>query len=197
MLTTVKKDAINYKCVLVGDSAVGKSSVAHRYISDDFYEFQEPTIGAAFMAKKINIDDREIRLEIWDTAGQERYRSLAPMYYRNASVAIVIYDITQVSSFEGAKSWIKEISKRAKSNCMIVLLGNKSDLENERKIDENEVNTYIENKNILHFKTSAKTGLNIKRIFNTIINKLLDSDSEGIVKKNINIKQVKNKNCCY
>ena len=197
MLTTVKKDAINYKCVLVGDSAVGKSSVAHRYISDDFYEFQEPTIGAAFMAKKLNIDDREIRLEIWDTAGQERYRSLAPMYYRNASVAIVIYDITQVSSFEGAKSWIKEISKRAKSNCMIVLLGNKSDLENERKIDENEVNTYIENKNILHFKTSAKTGLNIKRIFNTIINKLLDSDSEGIVKKNINIKQVKNKNCCY
>ena len=197
MLTTVKKDAINYKCVLVGDSAVGKSSVAYRYISNDFYEFQEPTIGAAFMAKKINIDDREIRLEIWDTAGQERYRSLAPMYYRNASVAIVIYDITQVSSFEGAKSWIKEISKRAKSNCMIVLLGNKSDLENERKIDENEVNTYIENKNILHFKTSAKTGLNIKRIFNTIINKLLDSDSEGIVKKNINIKQVKNKNCCY
>ena len=197
MLTTVKKDAINYKCVLVGDSAVGKSSVAHRYISDDFYEFQEPTIGAAFMAKKINIDDREIRLEIWDTAGQERYRSLAPMYYRNASVAIVVYDITQASSFEGAKSWIKEISKRAKSNCIIVLLGNKSDLENERKIDENEVNTYIENKNILHFKTSAKTGLNIKRIFNTIINKLLDSDSEGIVKKNINIKQVKNKNCCY
>ena len=197
MLTTVKKDAINYKCVLVGDSAVGKSSVAHRYISDDFYEFQEPTIGAAFMAKKINIDDREIRLEIWDTAGQERYRSLAPMYYRNASVAIVVYDITQASSFEGAKSWIKEISKRAKSNCIIVLLGNKSDLENERKIDENEVNTYIENKNILHFKTSAKTGLNIKRIFNTIINKLLDSDNEGIVKKNINIKQVKNKNCCY
>ena len=98
MLSTIKKDTINYKFVLVGDSAVGKSSIANRYISNDFYEFQEPTIGAAFMSKKLNIDDKEIKLEIWDTAGQERYRSLAPMYYRNASVAIVVYDITKASS---------------------------------------------------------------------------------------------------
>ena len=197
MLTTVNKNVINYKCVLVGDSAVGKSSVAHRYISNDFYEFQEPTIGAAFMAKKLNIDDREVRLEIWDTAGQERYRSLAPMYYRNASVAIVVYDITKASSFEGAKSWIKEISKRAKSNCMIVLLGNKSDLENERKIDENEVNTYIENRDILHFKTSAKTGLNIKRIFSETINKLLKENKVGFIKqKNLNEVKVKNSKWC-
>jgi small GTP-binding protein len=197
MLTTVKKDTVNYKFVLVGDSAVGKSSVAHRYISNDFYEFQEPTIGAAFMAKKLNIDDREVRLEIWDTAGQERYRSLAPMYYRNASVALVVYDITQKSSFEGAQSWIEEILRRASDNCIILLLGNKSDLENEIKVDENEVNNYVRNKDILHFKTSAKTGLNIKRIFNTTINKLVEENKEGIIKqKNLNDVKVNNTNCC-
>lgn len=197
MLSTVKKDYINYKFVLVGDSAVGKSSIANRYISDDFYEFQEPTIGAAFLSKKIEIDNKEIKLEIWDTAGQERYRSLAPMYYRNSSVAIVVYDITKNSSFEGAKSWINEISKKAGDGCLIALLANKSDLTNERKVDKKTVEKYLENNNVFHFETSAKTGLNIKKLFYELVKKLLVDNNEGIKIRN-RLSEIKTKKsyCC-
>ena len=109
-----KKKNLRYKFVVVGDSAVGKSCIATRYIHDHFYEFQEPTIGAAFMIKNVTIDDKEIKLEIWDTAGQERYRSLAPMYYRNSNVALVVYDITSKRSFESAKIWVEEIKRKGK-----------------------------------------------------------------------------------
>lgn len=194
-----KKQSIRYKFVVVGDSAVGKSCIATRYIHNHFYEFQEPTIGAAFMIKNLNINEKEIKLEIWDTAGQERYRSLAPMYYRNSNVALVVYDITKKLSFESAKIWIEEIRRRSHSNCIIVLLGNKYDLEKEIEINENEVNDYIEQKNIMHFKTSAKTGLNIDNLFNTIINKLIEQNNEGIIKENdvnINNEIKEYKKCC-
>ena len=187
---------INYKFVLVGDSAVGKSSIATRYVSNDFYEFQEPTIGAAFLAKTIEIDDKKIKLEIWDTAGQERYRSLAPMYYRNASGAIVIYDVTKKDSFDGAKSWIEEILRRGNHECVIALLGNKYDLSKEIKVDKDTVQEYITKNNILHFYTSAKTGKNIKQVFDSVIKKLLSKNDEGIKKREIYIKKEASNKCC-
>jgi Ras-related protein Rab-5C len=188
---------VNYKFVLVGDSAVGKSCVAARYINNDFYEFQEPTIGAAFMAKKIEIDDKEVRLEIWDTAGQERYRGLAPMYYRNASVALVVYDITQKDSFEGAKSWIEELRRKSPDNCIIAVLGNKCDLEKNRKVNKNMVNEYFQNNDLIHLETSAKTGKNIKKLFELIINKLISENIEGVIKpRNLNEIKVNNSKCC-
>ena len=113
-----------YKLVLLGDTAVGKSCIAVRFVRDEFSEFQEPTIGAAFLTSNINYNNINYRFEIWDTAGQERYRSLAPMYYRGSSAAIIVYDITQKDSFYGAKSWINEVKKRA-SHCKIILVGNK------------------------------------------------------------------------
>jgi len=188
---------VNYKIVLVGDSAVGKSCIAARYINNDFYEFQEPTIGAAFMAKKIEIDDKEVRLEIWDTAGQERYRGLAPMYYRNASIALVVYDITQKDSFEGAKSWIEELRRRSPVNCIVAVLGNKCDLENNRKVNKETVNEYFQNKDLIHLETSAKTGKNIKKLFQLLIEKLLKENIEGIKKpRNLNEIKVNNSKCC-
>ena len=187
---------INYKFVLVGDSAVGKSSIATRYVSDDFYEFQEPTIGAAFLAKTIEMDDKKIKLEIWDTAGQEIYRSLAPMYYRNASGAIVIYDVTKKDSFDGAKSWIAEILRRGNPDCVIALLGNKYDLSNEIKVDYDKVKEYITKNNIIHFYCSAKTGKNIKQVFDSIIKKLILKNDEGIKKRDLHIKKEVNSKCC-
>ena len=174
---------VNYKIVLVGDSAVGKTCVATRYVSDDFYEFQEPTIGASFMTKKVESEDKEIRFEIWDTAGQERYRGLAPMYYRKASIALVVYDITQKDSFEGAKSWIEELKRRSPSTCIIAVLGNKCDLEKNRKVSKYSSTEYFEkNKNLIHFEVSAKTGKNIKKLFQVLIEKLLKDNIEGIQK---------------
>ena len=102
---------ISLKVVFLGDTAVGKSCLAVRFVRNEFFEFQEPTIGAAFLGKTINANDKRYKFEIWDTAGQERYRSLAPMYYRGAKAAVIVYDITDEDTFKGAKTWVSEIKK--------------------------------------------------------------------------------------
>jgi Ras-related protein Rab-5C len=93
-----------------------------RFVRDEFFEFQEPTIGAAFLTQTVALDDATVKFEIWDTAGQERYRSLAPMYYRGAAAAIIVYDITNPDSFAGAKSWVKELQRRGDTNVVIALV---------------------------------------------------------------------------
>ncbi|KAL1749027.1 ras family-domain-containing protein [Schizophyllum fasciatum] len=120
--------SVQVKLVLLGEAAVGKSSVVLRFVSDEFQPNKEPTIGAAFLTQKCRLEDRVLRYEIWDTAGQERFHSLAPMYYRNAQAAVVVYDITKAASLEKAKSWVKELQRQANPNIVIALAGNKVDL---------------------------------------------------------------------
>eukprot|EP01032_Pedospumella_encystans_P029341 gene29341-33135_t len=132
----------HFKLVLLGDSAVGKSCLVVRFVRDEFFEFQEPTIGAAFLTQTVTLDDATVKFEIWDTAGQERYRSLAPMYYRGAAAAIVVYDITKKDSFNGAKSWVKELQRRGDPNVVIALAGNKADMEGKRKVQTEEAQQY-------------------------------------------------------
>ncbi len=158
---------ISCKVVFLGDTAVGKSCLAVRFVRNDFFEFQEPTIGAAFLGKTMTYGTNRYKFEIWDTAGQERYRSLAPMYYRGARAAVVVYDITEEESFKGAKSWIKEIKQKT-SNCLIVLIGNKVDLMNNRKVNIHKVKDYANENNLIYMESSAKTGLNVDKIFTTI-----------------------------
>ena len=122
---------INYKTVILGESSVGKSSISSRFTRDTFYQVQEPTIGAAFLKGSIELNNKSITFEIWDTAGQERYHSLAPLYYRNAVFAIVVYDITSLSSFNEAKCWINEIKIKSDTK-VIALIGNKVDFYNHR-----------------------------------------------------------------
>lgn len=98
--------------MLLGDSAVGKSSLVLRFVKKQFFEYQESTIGAAFLTQSVQLNDCVVKFEIWDTAGQERYHSLAPMYYRGAATAIVVYDITNRQSFTRAKSWVKELQRQ-------------------------------------------------------------------------------------
>merc|ERR1712205_48184 len=121
---------VQFKLVLLGDSAVGKSSLVLRFVRGQFFEYQESTIGAAFLTQTVALNDTTVKFEIWDTAGQERYRSLAPMYYRGAAAAIVVFDITNKESFNGAKSWVKELQRRGDPNVVIALAGNKADLPN-------------------------------------------------------------------
>jgi len=119
---------IQVKLVLLGEAAVGKSSIVLRFVSNEFQANKEPTIGAAFLTQKCRLEDRVLRYEIWDTAGQERFHSLAPMYYRNAQAAVVVYDVTKATSLEKAKSWVKELQRQANPNIVIALAGNKVDL---------------------------------------------------------------------
>jgi len=120
--------SVQVKLVLLGEAAVGKSSVVLRFVSNEFQPNKEPTIGAAFLTQKCRLEDRVLRYEIWDTAGQERFHSLAPMYYRNAQAAVVVYDVTKAASLEKAKSWVKELQRQANPNIVIALAGNKIDL---------------------------------------------------------------------
>jgi len=127
---------------------------------------------AAFLTQTVQLDDSTVKFEIWDTAGQERYRSLAPMYYRGAAAAIVVYDITNPDSFAGAKSWVKELQRRGDQNVVIALAGNKADLESRRKVEFEEANAYAEENGILHLETSAKNANNVKALFVEIAKKL-------------------------
>ncbi|TYZ60125.1 hypothetical protein PybrP1_005872 [[Pythium] brassicae (nom. inval.)] len=163
----------HFKLVLLGDTAVGKSCLVVRFVRDEFFEFQEPTIGAAFLTQTVGLDDGlTVKFEIWDTAGQERYRSLAPMYYRGAAAAIVVYDVTNKDSFTGAKSWVKELQRRGDPNVVIALAGNKADLEARRKVEFEEAHQYAEDNDILHMETSAKTAVNVKDLFVAIAKRL-------------------------
>ncbi|MBN3316342.1 KAT2B acetyltransferase, partial [Atractosteus spatula] len=157
-----------FKLVLLGESAVGKSSLVLRFVKGQFHEFQESTIGAAFLTQTVCLDDTTVKFEIWDTAGQERYHSLAPMYYRGAQAAIVVYDITNEESFARAKNWVKELQRQASPNIVIALAGNKADLANKRAVDFQDAQSYADDNSLLFMETSAKTSMNVNEIFMAI-----------------------------
>ncbi|KAG2205694.1 ras family-domain-containing protein [Mucor mucedo] len=175
------------KLVLLGESAVGKSSLVLRFVNRDYVENREPTIGAAFLTQKCATDDRTIKFEIWDTAGQERFHSLAPMYYRNSQAAIVVYDITKATTLDKAKSWVKELQRQANTDIVIALVGNKLDLarddleegestseenENERQVPKEDAQAYADEAGLLFFETSAKSAYNVDNLFAAIAKKI-------------------------
>lgn len=161
-----------FKLVLLGESAVGKSSLVLRFVKGQFHEFQESTIGAAFLTQTLCLDDTTVKFEIWDTAGQERYHSLAPMYYRGAQAAIVVYDITNADTFARAKTWVKELQRQARPDIVIALAGNKSDLAQKRMVEYEEANAYADENGLLFMETSAKNANNVNEIFLAIARKL-------------------------
>ncbi|KAM9392587.1 ras-related protein Rab-5C isoform 1-T2 [Pholidichthys leucotaenia] len=168
-----------FKLVLLGESAVGKSSLVLRFVKGQFHEFQESTIGAAFLTQTVCLDDTTVKFEIWDTAGQERYHSLAPMYYRGAQAAIVVFDITNTDTFTRAKNWVKELQRQASPNIVIALAGNKADLASKRAVDFQEAQAYADDNSLLFMETSAKTAMNVNEIFMAIAKKLPKNEPQS------------------
>eukprot|EP01119_Soliformovum_irregulare_P011131 TRINITY_DN276_c0_g1_i1.p1 TRINITY_DN276_c0_g1~~TRINITY_DN276_c0_g1_i1.p1 ORF type:complete len:200 (-),score=32.67 TRINITY_DN276_c0_g1_i1:96-695(-) len=192
-----------FKLVLLGESAVGKSSLVLRFVKGQFLEFQESTIGAAFLTQTVCLNDTTVKFEIWDTAGQERYHSLAPMYYRGAQAAIVVFDITNSDSFERAKNWVKELQRQGNPNIVIALAANKVDLAPSRKVTTEEAQSYSDENGILYMETSAKTAANVNELFVAIAKKLPQSQpattrptSTKISVENNEDKKKKEKGCC-
>jgi len=199
------KPSSSVKLVLLGEAAVGKSSLVLRFVNNDFQENKEPTIGAAFLTQKCNLPTRTIKFEIWDTAGQERFASLAPMYYRNAQSALVVYDLTKPTSLVKAKHWVAELQRQASPGIVIALVGNKLDLANEtgessnaldddgdedaaegedtdgdaRKVSTAEAKSYAEEEGLLFFETSAKLGTNVTEVFTAIANAIPETSLKG------------------
>ncbi len=176
MIKSITKPII-YKIVFMGDSGVGKSSIATRIACDTFTAFTDATIGASFFGKIIEKDNQIYKFNIWDTAGQEKYSCLVPLYYRNCDAALIVYDITNRNSFQKAISSISELRKNS-SVSAIIILGNKSDLDNKRTVTTKEANDYCEENNILFMETSAKNNINIQEILSNLVDKLPIPDKD-------------------
>lgn len=153
------------KLCLLGDAGVGKSSIVHRFVYDAFKPTMESTIGAAFLTKSVTLESTTYKYQIWDTAGQEKYRALAPMYYRGAAAAIIVYDITVEQSFSAVKMWIRELKQYAEPDIVVAIAGNKSDLDDLREIQFKDAMEYAEMHNAIFIETSAKTAVNVAALF--------------------------------
>ncbi|KAH3900602.1 related to GTP-binding protein YPT52 [Saccharomycodes ludwigii] len=205
---------LQYKLVLLGDSSVGKSSIVQRFVKDSFDEQRESTIGAAFLSQTIKIkspnkdndqendEDIAIKFEIWDTAGQERYRSLAPMYYRNANAAVVVYDVTAKDSLNKAITWVDELKSKVddEKKLVISLVGNKIDLISStndinesanspgRQVDLLDAENFAKEHNLLFHEVSAKTGKGVRDVFYEIATLLYKQklEDDALNKKDTN-----------
>lgn len=168
------KSLSKYKIVFLGEQGVGKTSLITRFMYDTFDDHYQATIGIDFLSKTMYLDDKTIRLQLWDTAGQERFRSLIPSYIRDSRVAIVVYDITKKKSFEFIDKWIEDVkNERGEDNVILCIVGNKSDLSDERQVstEEGEQKAKVLGANIF-METSTKVGYNVKNLFKKIAKSL-------------------------
>ena len=156
----------SFKMIVIGDAGVGKSCLTNRAAKEKFLSDYSPTVGFEFLTFSTNIDNKIVKLQIWDTCGQEVYRSLITNFYRNASLAMMVYAINNRESFIHINQWLKEVRLQSHPDVKIILIGNKSDLENERVVTTEEAGKFKEENQILYFEeTSAKSGLNTKEVF--------------------------------
>ena len=175
----MKKDApkkqdikeFEIKICLLGNLYVGKTSIASRYCKNSFTENYMNTIGGAYQQQNVVLNNgTKIKLHIWDTSGQDRFRSMTNLYYRDAQVAILTYDVTNEESFEGLNYWLNELSEKVERDSMLLcLVGNKNDVEPSKKtVPTSKGKAFAEENNMIFFETSAKTGAGVKELFQTI-----------------------------
>ena len=156
----------SFKMIVVGDAGVGKSCLTSKASKGIFEETYAATIGFEFLAFNVKLNDKVVKLQIWDTCGQEIYRSLISSFYKNSSLAMMVYAINNKESFTHIESWLKEVKLQSNPDVKIFLIGNKSDLEEERKVSKEEANIFKEENGINFFsETSAKSGINAKEVF--------------------------------
>ena len=185
-----KKYDYIFKLILIGSSGVGKSSILQRYIQKLFNSEYTCTIGVDFFMKTINIRDKSIKLQLWDTAGTEKFKSITTGYYRGANAAFVVFDLTSKSSFDSVSDWIENYYKYSNpdSEKHVILIGNKSDLKENREVTQEQIDNFTLNNKIKYFETSAKNGENIEECFYFIAEKLMNDLEEKGIENNINEK---------
>jgi Ras-related protein Rab-1A len=168
---------LKFKILIIGDSAVGKTSILLKYLDNFFPQEHIATIGVEFRTKTLIKEKFKINLNIWDTAGQERFKSLTKSFFSGATGVVFVYDITRRESFDGVKSWIKDFEDYGKYDR--VLCGNKVDLEKKREVNFDELKLYGMKKKIEVMETSAKTGINLNEAFDKLVDVILKNRTEA------------------
>ena len=211
-MNIMEKKDYNYlfKILILGDSFVGKTNMLKRFLNNEFDMNTKETVGVEFGSKNFIFGENDIiKAQIWDTAGQERYRSVTKAYYKGAKGALLVYDITRKSTFENIDNWLIDLRTNADKDILIVLIGNKSDLLDNREVSSEDAQTKAEQYNVAYMETSAKNGDNISKAFTELVEQvykanisLLQSDvqiednNEDGVNLNKEEEKTKKKACC-
>ena len=192
------------KYIIIGDASVGKSNLLMKFTENKFNESYQATIGVEFGAKNLDINKKTYRIQIWDTAGQENFHSITRSYYKNSVCAMVVYDITSRKSFDNVLNWIEEVQNNSSKTILIVLVGNKIDLKENRDISFDEGKELANRNGIIFMETSAKTGEGVEEIFKKTVQEIsrkiednyfnLDSENCGISKGDKERNELDNKN---
>ena len=195
-----------YKIVLVGDASVGKTNILSRFTSNTFNIESKPTIGVEFATKSLVIQEKNIKAQIWDTAGQERYRAITGSYYKGATGAMIIYDITKLISFQNIDKWLKELHDHCDNKVYIILVGNKSDLKHLRVVKQEEGAAYAQKHGLAFIETSALESYNVDQAFEIVLSNICQSQSQGSklhksqvsekLKEGKSLSEKKSKGCC-
>ena len=202
-----EKEDYKIKIIVVGDSGVGKTNLINRFASDKFDTNSKATIGVEFVYKTLKINKEVIKVEVWDTAGQERYRAITSSYYKGAKGAIIVYDLTNEDSFNNVESWMNEVIKKGQKDMQFLLLGNKKDLVNDRRVTEERGIEKARELNMHLFEASALEKTNVNEAFNYLMREIyleiriqknnenneLNIDQPGIA---LNINKNKKRKCC-
>ena len=195
-----------FKLILIGDSSVGKSNILLKYLKNEFDQNSRATVGVEFGTKNLMINNKKIKIQIWDTAGQERYRSITSAYYKGAKGALIVYDITRKNTFDSIDKWIADLKLNGDKNICIVILGNKSDLNEQREVDKELGMKKSEMFKTAFMETSALNGENITKAFDEIIQQIyqmnknsFEDNTKKDIDKGVNLnenKDNKKKKCC-
>ncbi|XP_029017704.1 ras-related protein Rab-19-like [Betta splendens] len=178
-----------FKIILIGDSNVGKTSVVQNFKSRTFSERQQNTIGVDFTVRTVDIDGRKVKIQVWDTAGQERFRTITQSYYRSAHGAVIAYDLTRSSTFDSVTHWIKETELYGAANVVLVLIGNKSDLEDQRQVPFVKACDLAKERGILAaLETSAKESQNVEEAFFMMARELLHRNGLNVHQGDVDAK---------
>ena len=170
------------KIILIGDSGVGKTNIMSKFLKNQFMEESKATIGVEFGSKLFNHEGHKIKAQIWDTAGQEKYKAITGAYYKGSKGALVVYDINQKKSFENIEKWVNDLKVAGDPKITIILIGNKSDLEDKRQVLKDQGEEKARSFGCAFLETSAYSGDNIEKAFNLMIKEIYEkfsSDSTG------------------
>ena len=191
--------------LLLGDTSVGKTCLISRYANGVFREDYIQTVGIDYVSKQEIINDKNINIKLWDTAGQERFKALTPTYLRGAEGIVLVYDVTNLESFESLKFWIESLKSNLGENSLpIVINGNKIDLD-DRDVSSEDAKKFAQNNNFKYFETSAKSGIGVDELFREIVNQILEKkdktedvkdERKSLKLQNVKGNNQKKKGCC-